>query len=293
MQHPLLRSKASLAALALALVTAWAPSGCSFSADLSAASGEKGGGESVPPPAGGGGGEGGQAGGSDVALSASGGGAEAAPGFSDLCGSGLPCQPGGLQCPARNVGPEAPADGCYLAPDGSGGVEASCAPAGTRLAEEPCATSTDCLPDHGCVATSTGGVCRPYCCGDVEACPENTFCALRPVFEDAQGNPPSRVPVCSPIAPCEPLAAKTGCPEGQACTVLRADGTAGCTEAGAGTRGEPCPCAEGFVCSKSANTCKQLCHLDAKEDLAECPEGSFCLGGGEGYPEGIGVCSSE
>lgn len=175
----------------------------------------------------------------------------------------------------------------------SGTVSAACAASGSGAVNGPCQSSADCGPGLGCVAASTGaggeggtqeltgGLCRPYCCGELEACPSATFCALAAPSED----PTALIPVCVPTEPCQ-LLAEGGCGPGKACTIVRADGTTSCAEAGDGVACSPCPCAEGYVCATATGTCHKLCQTDGR---GECGSGS-CQGGTLHTPSNIGIC---
>jgi hypothetical protein len=170
---------------------------------------------------------------------------------------------------------------------GKNGVIAACGVVGQGEMNAPCQQVSDCGPGLACVATVNGGQCRPYCCGDVEACPEHTFCAPRKAVEDL-GAP---VPVCTPADDCQLLDDASCCTGGDCdltCTIVRNDGTTSCVEPGPGKLGDACPCAAGYICTKLTNECKKLCHLG--QDAVDCEGGGTCLGGLMGYPAGIGVC---
>jgi len=135
------------------------------------------------------------------------------------------------------------------------------------------------------------GVCRPYCCGDLEACPSDTYCAPTEIAEGdvaATVDPPP-IPVCVPAVNCT-LLDDTSCPPEQTCTIVRQDGTTSCINPGSGKLADPCPCAAGFVCSTAINECKQLCHIGATD---ECPDGFSCQGGADNYPDGFGICVAQ
>jgi hypothetical protein len=169
---------------------------------------------------------------------------------------------------------------CKLAPI-SGAASAGCTTVGEGTVGNPCQTAADCGVGLACIATPSGGLCRPYCCGEVEACPLDTYCAPVPMAEAAV-----KIPVCLPAHKCKPLDDST-CTDGQTCTIVRDDGTTSCVDPGDGSRGDFCPCAAGQVCSKITNTCLKLCHIG--NDAADCGAGS-CQGGVMGYPDGIGIC---
>ncbi len=208
------------------------------------------------------------------------------PTFAELCGEGE-CVPGTPDtCEMAGFAPQ----GCRIVADEDGDPLPKCADAGEGEIDAPCQTGADCVPGHACVPTegsdndNYSGVCRPYCCGEVESCPSvpsQSFCAPRPLIgEDL------KVPVCVPVAPCE-LLADGACPDGTTCGVVRTDGTTSCVVPGTGTLCEACPCAEGLVCAQHTNLCQKLCHTQGTE--GECGAG-FCQGGSAEYPAGIGVC---
>jgi hypothetical protein len=175
------------------------------------------------------------------------------------------------------------ADDCKLGVNVDGDAEGVCSASGSQAAGDICLSSTDCQPGFGCVNSA----CRAYCCGDLEACPAQTYCALQPMTE--MGLVPSsapEIPVCLPATNCE-LLSDTSCPMGQTCTIVRVDGTTSCVAPGEGTLGGACPCAAGYVCSTGTNTCKKLCKVDEPDCPVEAP---FCQGGATTYPTGFGVC---
>jgi hypothetical protein len=190
-----------------------------------------------------------------------------------LCGKGV-CQPGSASAGCADAG----------AGGAGGGGELVCKIAPTATGE-PCRSATDCAADLGCVGTGNAGVCRPYCCGDPDACPVDTYCALGTMVEDDPTN--QHIPICTPASNCM-LLVDTGCPMGETCTIVRADGTTSCVTPGTGTMGQPCPCAAGYVCSGFNGSCQKLCQLG--ENGADCTGGGKCQGGVTGYPAGFGVC---
>ncbi|MFS8069869.1 MAG: hypothetical protein ACMG6S_26185 [Byssovorax sp.] len=164
----------------------------------------------------------------------------------------------------------------------NGEASTTCTVPGDLVSGNPCQTVADCGVGLACVATASGGLCRPYCCGQVEECPTDTYCAPTAMAESAV-----KIPVCLPAYKCKVLD-ETTCPTGQTCTIVRDDGTTSCVEVGEGVRGDACPCAPGHVCSKFTNTCLKLCHIG--NDAADCGAGS-CQGGVMAYPDGIGICA--
>lgn len=168
-------------------------------------------------------------------------------------------------------------------------VESACAPVGTAEEKMPCLDSSDCAPGLGCVEP---GECRRYCCDDLDGCDDRTFCAPRPL---ASGDLPDGsdaaplIPVCAEVHDCVLLS--DDCPEGQACTVVKADGTVSCVVPGEGQDDDPCPCADGYVCKPEINACLQLCRLDDPSGCPATAETTFtCQGGVNSYPDGFGVC---
>ncbi len=134
----------------------------------------------------------------------------------------------------------------------------------------------------------TPGVCRAYCCGDVEACGADTFCRTS-VIANADRKPPdtfSPIPTCTPVTPCT-LLDDNSCKDGLVCTIVRTDGTTSCDSPGTGMAGDACPCAKDHVCSKGLNECMKICKTN---DANTCPTGHTCQGGSKSYPAGFGIC---
>jgi hypothetical protein len=211
--------------------------------------------------------------------------------FAHLCVGG--CTPGGDPVACAPGGDSGAGGGspqrvdCRLVLQDAASV-AQCAPVGTFEVNGPCQTGADCAAGLGCAATEgMGGVCRQYCCGNVEDCAPGTYCDARPMAESAGSDAPIDIPVCSPATNCE-LLNESACPAGKTCTIVREDGTTSCVEPGAGRANEACPCAPGFVCSMLTNQCKKLCRID--NGLQECGMGAKCQGGSMAYPAGFGVC---
>lgn len=178
-------------------------------------------------------------------------------------------------------------DDCKLEFDGQV-VNGVCSVSGTQAAGAPCLSAADCLPGHGCVDP---GECRPYCCGDLEACPSEpdtvptTYCELRTMA--VMGTPVigATIPVCVPVTPCE-LLNDASCGMGLTCTIVRNDGSTSCVVPGTGEDGDPCPCAPGHLCSTGSNTCKQLCRVG----MDDCPPSAPSCQGGVTTPMGFGIC---
>jgi len=210
--------------------------------------------------------------------------------YTELCGEG--CKPGGDPDGCRQQEDGAGGGGgasgaeitaCQLVPGQNDNAEPHCGVAGSFDATGPCDTVASCMSGFGCAATPEGtGACRQYCCGHVEDCAQNTYCAPQPMNEDTD----VQIPVCMPADKCTLLT--DACGEGRTCSIVRADGTTSCVEPGMGQEGDACPCAAGFVCSLLTNQCKKLCHLD--EDAADCGPDAKCQGGSMGFPPGFGIC---
>lgn len=181
-------------------------------------------------------------------------------------------------------GTELPHMGCHVW-RGPEGPERSCQATGAGDVSAPCITSADCAPGLACVGPKHGGICRPYCCGDAEACPSRTYCDVRELRDE--GESPMGIPVCVPAMNCKLLEQEPCASLGLVCGIVRADGTTSCVLPGTGKLDEPCPCAFGYVCAKSQNKCLKLCHVNLAS--AECPGGT-CQGGTGELPPGIGVC---
>ncbi|HHH29636.1 MAG TPA: hypothetical protein ENK57_14995 [Polyangiaceae bacterium] len=222
--------------------------------------------------------------------------------YTELCGEGClpetgePSTPMCTPDPPGTGGGGGTSDGggepavydCQLTFNG-GDVEGVCTETGTIAAGDSCLESSDCAPGHACVADNS---CRPYCCGDVEACPAETYCALRdPVAADVPNgvNAASPIPVCVDATNCT-LLDPSSCPEGQTCTIVRVDGTTSCVVPGAGLAGDPCKCAADHVCNTKKNECFKLCKLG---DADDCPPTHICQAGGAIYPQDFGICVSQ
>jgi hypothetical protein len=235
------------------------------------------------------GGAGGGAGGKDsgtIEIIPDSAGTDAKESYASLCGSGS-CSIGGDDCEQGTAGGEPQETSCQLVPE-QGAAASECAPVGTFAEGEPCNSADNCAAGLGCAATpNVGGVCRSYCCGDAELCPQNTYCEPQEMAEDTINDPRLQIPVCIPVTPCELLNEKS-CTPPLACTIVRADGTTSCVMPGTGELNDPCPCAAGYVCSKLENTCLKLCDTDMPE--VYCGGGMSCLGGNSGFPPGYGVC---
>jgi len=205
--------------------------------------------------------------------------------FADLCGGGCMTGDQAIGCTTA-MNPESTSQISCQIVSRETGASAECLPAGTSQIGEACEDAGDCAASLGCVRQASGvGVCRPYCCGDVEACESGSYCASATMNEDAAMLSPTQIPVCVPGTQCK-LLDDTSCTGGLTCTLVRGDGTTDCVTPGEGKLGDGCPCAAGFVCAKSLNKCVALCHVDG----SDCPDGMVCQGGSKGFQTGIGVC---
>lgn len=205
--------------------------------------------------------------------------------FVDTCGGGCMSGDKSLACPGSIDPDEPPGATCQIVPTEMGAV-AECLPPGTLQEGEPCEKAANCAPSLGCVRMGSDvSVCRPYCCGNIEACAPGTYCALGAMAEDVLNAKPLPIPVCIPATPCT-LLDDTTCPAGRTCTLVREDGTASCVDPGPGKDGDACPCTAGHVCVISSRICRALCHVGG----SDCPNGMLCQSGSESFPDGIGIC---
>lgn len=189
-----------------------------------------------------------------------------------------------------------PAYACQVAWAGET-TEAVCTASGPGKAKDPCSRSSDCAAGLTCVGTLSIAQCLKYCCGADDNCDPGFYCSeevARDYWADHPGSDPRKVPVCVPGRGCDPLDPESDpkkCDPGLSCAIVKSDGTTGCIPLpkDAAKQGESCkdvPCAEGFVCAKTTNTCMQLCHVGASD---EC-EGGVCQGGSTNLPAGFGIC---
>lgn len=197
---------------------------------------------------------------------------------------------------AATLGPGSPSAGsqsCQLM-FREGAMVAECAQAGAGTEGAACASSRDCAPGLGCVGSAGAGQCLPYCCGGNESCGAGRYCTQRPLRSPdiVEGQVAPTIPVCAVADNCALVlgsCAERGacsCPEGLACTIVRADTTA-CVVPGVGEEGQACPCAPGYFCSQGTNTCLKFC--DVKEPQSTCGARE-CQPGPRGFPTGWGLC---
>jgi hypothetical protein len=236
------------------------------------------------------GGEGGQAGsrqpnaGGAGEAGAAGAGEGGASGQSPIAGNG------GMSGGGGEAGTSVNAYACRVVSAPGGRVQARCEAAGSGEVDAPCFTSADCAAGLACTGDSGAGQCRPFCCAGDGECRRGTHCAERALL-GAVARP--IVPVCVPAVDCSlteafpcPAGVRCSCPEGEACMVVRNDGTTTCMRPGSGTAGEACPCASGHVCSQATHQCVKLCQTAATP--SECGSGR-CQAAAE-LPTGFGVC---
>ncbi len=176
---------------------------------------------------------------------------------------------------------------CHVAPEGDAGdagVAPVCLPAGIGVDDSPCLHGTDCAAGFECVQNA----CRHYCCAGNTSCTLADFCDVQPMTN----GPATLVPVCIPVEQCVLLAQDT-CPSGQACQVVREDGTTSCVTVGPAQQGAACDvehCAAGLVClgAIGARTCYTLCDTTS---MAQCAAGQSCTGGLPLFPNpAVGWC---
>ena len=205
--------------------------------------------------------------------------------FMNQCGGGCMTGDKSISCTLPTNPDNPPSSSCQIIPTETGPV-AECRSPGLSHDGDPCESAADCASGLGCVRMESNvAVCRPYCCGDIEACGAGSYCMLGAMAEDKINAAPIQIPVCTPAIDCT-LLDDTTCTDGRTCTLVRADGTTSCVEPGLGKEGGACPCAAGHVCVLSSNTCRALCRVGAKD----CPSGMLCQGGSTGFPDGIGLC---
>jgi hypothetical protein len=213
------------------------------------------------------------------------------------------CQPD-LGCPAADVGADAGpyadagADAgnwaCHVVESPAGATTQTCTPPGPGGDGDQCRSGMDCGPAYECVGSP--GRCRRYCCEGVTACASDNFCDVQPVASGAldasadAGAATYRVPACIPVSRCQLL--QPGCPSGQTCGVVKADGTTSCVAIGPVAVGGSCEtdhCAAGLTClgTEGSRTCYQLCHVSG----SECPGTQSCTSSAQLFTDPtIGIC---
>lgn len=222
-------------------------------------------------------------GGMGGSANGAGGGTTGSGGYGGMNGSG-----------GDGGAPDTTVADCRLTYDDSGATITECVETEVGIAEinAPCIRSAQCGAGMACVATEGGNTsCQPYCCGDVEACPDDLFCALAPVAaadlpDMLDSGDVKPIPVCIQPDDCDLGGGDNKCQDGEVCTVVRA-GITSCVKPGPGLNGDACPCAEGHFCDIKKNTCLQLCETNTQ---GACPEGFSCQGGVGSVPAPWGTC---
>jgi hypothetical protein len=188
---------------------------------------------------------------------------------------------------------------CQVIANSGSPTRRECLPAGLQGLEDACTSSLDCAPGLGCVGTVRSGRCLPYCCAEgADTCPEDFYCAERPLRSDAYGERTGpMVPVCNRADNCslgEPFdcgGESCKCGPESVCTLVRTDGTTACTPLpeSPGQAGEPCPCDRGYHCSQATDpgTCVKTCDL-GERDSDVC--GSGVCQATPALPMGWGIC---
>jgi hypothetical protein len=182
----------------------------------------------------------------------------------------------------------------------NGELQAACALAGARAVGAACMTAEDCSAGLACVGDASGGQCLAYCCSGNDACKAGTYCVERPLTGLA-GREPALVPVCAPADDCD-LSQAYPCPldvqangsctctdPSTACSVVRSDGTTSCVTPGTGKLGDACPCAWGYICSRSTNSCLKMCSTLSSDGTCgggKCQAANY-------LPRALGVCVGE
>lgn len=221
---------------------------------------------------GGTGGDGGAAGGAGGAGATGGAGGDASGG-------------GGSQ------DPETLAEDCRLGVSNRGVVAGTCVETDTSAKVSvgtACLVSSDCGAGQGCVTVGENRQCRPYCCGEVEQCPAETYCAEAPLSagDVPAGIEPPKIPVCVAADFCT---LGEDCMDTQkTCSVVRLTGqVTSCVAPGMGEIDDPCPCAAGHFCDTEINQCLKFCKLNVEN---ACPPDFSCQGGSSAVPAGFGTC---
>lgn len=184
---------------------------------------------------------------------------------------------------------------CHPAIDSEQEVVATCQPAGTLAAGDPC-TWLECQPGYIC---SADGRCRHMCCGgDWSVCEANESCtgAIELLMPGSSVVVSAGVGVCEPTDACD-VFDETSCPAGQSCYIIDSRGGLSCLPIGSSDAYELCSadelCKAGLTCVASHNgvgTCRRLCRA-VVGGTPECPpaEGMICTH--YAYdPPGVGEC---
>ena len=162
--------------------------------------------------------------------------------------------------------------GCYFRPPTSGAGH--CAPRGAAERGSPCQYQEDCQPGNICFS----GVCQRLCARNTD-CISIAADSMCTQLDTTDGSG-SMLDFCSDH--CQPVD-RTSCREGQACTIVTAQGeypgTSACVQAGNSTTGcsDSTLCAKGYVCAVDSGTtsghCYQWCRAGSNLD---CPASKTC-----------------
>ena len=179
---------------------------------------------------------------------------------------------------------------CYIKPSATG-VTAECAPVGPGAEGSACSDSLECGALLACVEVDQKGVCRPVSCVLPALCLKGTYYEEAPLRVSGATRRDLAIPVCLPADNCTLLAPQNPCPAGKECAVVGSEGETTCREPGSAKVGGFCDdanrCSGGLLCSKFANQCVKICHVDSGP--IDCPTGT-CQGGNRSLPDGFGIC---
>ena len=180
--------------------------------------------------------------------------------------------------------------------------DAMCVASGNHTDGEACMSGADCAPGYECVGDP--GICRHYCCTESSCSAFSAANKYSPYyFCDVAVEKTSNVsvPVCMEQVSCDSFFetdAASGCPYGQACTIVEAYGMSSeqvliptCDTIGKAKAGESCEteqCEKGFACYGliGDRTCQQLCDGTVNNP---CQYPATCANIGIA---GAGICTS-
>jgi hypothetical protein len=207
------------------------------------------------------------------------------------------------------------ADTCDVMDDGGGGCGAGeccylddgeapvCVAGGVATQGEDCAAADACSCGFTCIGPAAGQTtCAHWCAFGVGAgsdanCPIGSLCVISLASQVNEGAVLGMV--CKIPDLCDPLV--QDCDAGDACYVLRDDGTADCYAPGDHAPGDPCEylndCGVGYACvsAGASNMCLKYCNFD--NGNADCTDPGFgtCTDQTMQSPTGaeIGVCTPD
>jgi hypothetical protein len=215
--------------------------------------------------------------------------------FPDIAATAKACNlapDGGLYDPS--AGYDMAVLACRVASDADGG-SAMCTPAGSGKDGAMCSKPTDCAAGFECIDTGIAGTspsCREYCCAGESECDSAHFCDIQSIVMRTK----TKVPVCMPIDPsagCTLLGST--CPDGETCSIVRANGATACVDVGQAMVGDECDdqhCARDLVClgTPGQRRCFQLC-MTAKPSAERCSTAQTCQSSLPLFPDpAIGFC---